>query len=119
MEETQNNLGDRVKPLIQHRNELANARKAGEAEKADVSVIIQSQERNDKALQVLDKELQEIQGTTPEFEWTPEAIATIREVVPHVFQTLGVQHEQLNGYRRIKATADIIQFFEIPVSTRL
>lgn len=119
MEGIQTELGDRVKPLIQHRNELANARKAGEAEKVDVSAIINTQEKNDATLKELDKELQEIQGTTPEFEWTPEAIATIREVVPHVFQTLGVQHEQLNGYRRIKATADIIQFFEIPVSTRL
>lgn len=114
MEETQNKLGARVQPLIQKKKELAEIRKNRESELKNCLDIIDRQEKLDAELKELDKELQDIQGTTPEFEWTTEAIKTIREVVPHVFKNLGVQHEQLNGYRRIKATADIIIFFDIP-----
>lgn len=114
MEEKQNDLRDRVQPLIQKRKELAEMRKAREAEGKNAADIIDRQEKLDKELKALDSELQEIQGTTPEFEWTDATIGIIREVVPHVFDKLGTQHDQLSGYRRIKATADIIQFFEIP-----
>lgn len=114
MEEKQNNLRDRVQPLIQKRKELAELRKARESEGKNAADIIDRQEKLDKELQALDVELQDIQGTTPEFEWTKASIGIIQEVVPHVFEKLGTQHEQLSGYRRIKATAEIIQFFEVP-----
>jgi seryl-tRNA synthetase len=114
MEEKQNALRDRVEPFMKKRKELAELRKARETEGKNAADIIDRQEKLDKELKELDLELQSIQGTTPEFEWTPEAIATIREVVPHVFEKLGTQHDQLSGYRRIKATAEIIELFQIP-----
>jgi len=113
MEQIQNDLGNRVQPLIQKRKELAELRKALTQDGKNADDIIASQEKLDKELQGLDVELQGIQGTVPEFEWTPEAIAIIREVIPHVFQNLGTQHDQLSGYRRVAATAEIIKHFEI------
>lgn len=114
MEKKQTELGDRVQPLILKRKELAELRKARETEGKNAADIIDRQEKLDKELQALDVELQDIQGTAPQFEWSKASIGIIQEVVPHVFDKLGTQHEQLNGYRRIKATAEIIQFFEVP-----
>lgn len=113
IEQTQNDLGNRVQPLIQKRKELAELRKAREQDGKNAADIIDRQEKLDKELQVLDVELQGIQGMVPAFEWTPEAVGIIREVVPHVFQKLGTQHDQLSGYRRVNATAEIIQHFDI------
>lgn len=114
MEEKQNELGDRVKPLIQQRTQLAELRKARESEGKNAADIIDRQENLDKELKALDVELQEIQATVPQFEWDDESVKTIQEVIPHVFTNLGTQHEQLSGYRRIQATAEIIQLFRIP-----
>ena len=119
MEQIQNDLGNRVKPLIHKRKELAEIRKTLTQDGKNADDIIDSQDKLDIELKELDKELQGIQSTVPSFEWSPWAIATIREVVPHVFEALWVQHEQLNGYRRISATAEIIQQFEIPVQVSL
>lgn len=114
MEEKQNDLRDRVQPLINEKKMLAEQRKNREAERKNAADIIDRQEKVDSKLKALDIELQDIQGTCPEFEWTDATIGIIREVVPHVFDKLGTQHDKLSGYRRIKATAEMIQFFEIP-----
>lgn len=119
MEEKQNELGDRVQPLINEKKMLAEQRKNREAESKNAADIIDRQEKVDNKLKSLDVELQEIQSTVPQFEWDDESVKTIHEVVPHVFTNLGTQHEQLSGYRRIHATAEIIQQFEIPVQVSL
>lgn len=117
MEEKQNDLRDRVQPLIKKKNELAQRLKALEWIEwwiSEVSALIDDQKDLDNKLEILDKELQEIQWTIPEFVWDKDCIETIREAIPAVFETLWTQHEKLSGYRRIKATTEIIYFFEIP-----
>lgn len=98
-ENDQEDIKARAKPLIAARKEYE--------WKGEIN------QETEETLVELDKKLRSMQETTEEFEWTPEQVSTIKKFVTETLQNLWNQNDHLNGYRRLEATAKIIQSFWI------